>query len=138
MLNRASRQLKITMLVTDLGFLTYWVLVAFGAISVGTEGTLLDWNWSFFPLDMLAIFIGFGSLIAARRDSQLAPQLIVISLALTSAAGLMAVSFYGIRLDFDPAWWIPNLWLLLFPIVGLHSMVTTKKGGKLWATCSSV
>lgn len=125
--NNASRGLKRTMFLTDLGFLTYWVLVSIGVISVGKEGTLLDWNWSFFGLDMLAIFIGLGSLIAARRGSPLATQLIIVSLTLTSAAGLMAVSFYLIRLEFDPAWWIPNLWLLLFPIVGLISLMRLRK-----------
>jgi hypothetical protein len=125
--NSASRGLKRTMFFTDLGFFSYWVLVSIGVISVGKEGTLLDWNWSFFGLDMLAIFIGLGSLIAARRGSPLATQLIVISLTLTSAAGLMAVSFYLIRFEFDPAWWIPNLWLLLFPIVGLVSLLRPRK-----------
>lgn len=43
----------------------------------------------------------------------------VISLALTSAAGVMALNFYVIRGDFDPAWWLPNLWLALFPAVAL-------------------
>lgn len=124
----ASRALKRAMLVTDLGFLSYWMLVAFGVIRVGREGTLSDWNWSFFGLDMLAIFIGLGSLIAARRGSQLATHLMVISLTQTSAAGLMAVSFYAIRLEFDPAWWIPNLWLLLFPVVAIACLLNVRRG----------
>jgi hypothetical protein len=41
--------------------------------------------------------------------------LALVSLVLTSCAGLQAVSFC-IRGEFDPAWWIPNLFLLLHPL----------------------
>lgn len=142
----ASRGLKITMFVTDLGFLAYWVLSATGVVSVGTDRTLVQWNWSFLGLDLLAIAIGLGSLLAAQRRSRLAAPLIIISLTLTSAAGLMALSFWMLRLEFDLAWWIPNLWLFLFPMAGLRSLLRGHPGRpsetrhsrrRPWATCSS-
>jgi hypothetical protein len=43
----------------------------------------------------------------------------VVGLSLASAAGLMALNFYVVRGDCDPAWWIPNLWLVTFPVAAL-------------------
>ena len=42
-----------------------------------------------------------------------------VSLALTHAAGLNAIAFWALRGEFDPAWWLPNLWLVLFPVAAL-------------------
>ncbi|MBW2224881.1 MAG: DUF5360 family protein, partial [Deltaproteobacteria bacterium] len=42
---------------------------------------------------------------------------------LTSCSGLMAVSFWTLRADFDPAWWLPNLFLLLYPLWFLPGLV---------------
>jgi len=113
---RALNRVKRTMLITDLGFLTYWVLVSVGVITVGTSKILSDWNWSFFILDMIAIGTGLVSVLLPRTPTL---PLMVISLSLTSAAGLMALNFYALRGEFDPQWWIPNLWLFLFPVAGL-------------------
>ena len=116
---RRERRIKRTMMWTDLGFLAYWVASALGLISVGSEAILQDWNWSFLGLDLIAIGTGLSSLLLARLGSPAAGTLMTISLALTSAAGLMAINFYALRCQFDLAWWAPNLWLFLFPIVAL-------------------
>ena len=113
---------KTTMLITDLGFLGYWIATALGAISVGTDPLLRQWNWSFLGLDLAAIGLGLAGLALGPR-SRTAPQLLVVSLALTAAAGLMALNFYVVRGDYEPMWWIPNLWLLLFPLVALPALL---------------
>ncbi|HDR7717612.1 YvaD family protein [Bacillus albus] len=38
-----------------------------------------------------------------------------LSLILTFCSGLQALAFWTIRLDFDMSWWIPNLYLLIYP-----------------------
>ena len=38
-----------------------------------------------------------------------------LSLILTFCSGLQALTFWTIRLDFDISWWIPNLYLLVYP-----------------------
>ncbi|MGI6187453.1 MAG: DUF5360 family protein, partial [Brevibacillus sp.] len=42
--------------------------------------------------------------------------LALISLVLTSCSGLQAISFWLFKGDFDPVWWIPNLYLLIYPL----------------------
>ncbi|MGW4741510.1 DUF5360 family protein [Nocardia xishanensis] len=113
------------MLWTDLGFLAYWIATALGAVSVGTDPFLRQWNWSFLGLDLAAIGIGLASLAVARRQPPLAERMMLVSLTATAAAGLMALNFYLVRCDFDPAWWIPNAWLLLFPAAAMTIMMAT-------------
>jgi hypothetical protein len=123
------RVIKNTMMWTDLGFLTYWVITALGLVSVGSSRLLQQWNWSFIGLDLAAILLGLVSLVLARRRHPVAERLMVISLALTSAAGLMALNFYVIRGQFDLEWWIPNLWLFLFPAVAIALLPVRRGGG---------
>jgi hypothetical protein len=107
------------MLATDLGFLAYWILSALGVVTLGHSALLNDWNWSFFGLDLAAIATGLVSLILVRRQAARSNPLMLISLTLTGAAGLLALNFWTLRGEFDLAWWAPNLWLLIFPIVAL-------------------
>ncbi|WP_222848261.1 DUF5360 family protein [Cellulosimicrobium cellulans] len=122
------RRVKTAMLWTDVGFLGYWIATAAGFLSVGGGRFMSDWNWSFLGMDLTAIGTGLLSLVLARTGHPAARTLMVISLTLTSAAGLMAVNFWILRGDFDLAWWLPNLWLLLFPVVAL---VALSRGGHL-------
>jgi hypothetical protein len=43
-------------------------------------------------------------------------DLALISLVLTSVSGLQAVAFWAMRGGFDPVWWIPNGFLLTYPL----------------------
>jgi hypothetical protein len=105
---------------TELGFLGYWVLTFAGLISVGPDPFLQQWNYSFLGLDLSAIGLGLaGVALRRRRQAPLLDLLVVISLTLTAVAGLMALNFYFVRRDFDPAWWLPNGWLLAFGAAGL-------------------
>lgn len=121
------RRMKPFLLVTDVGFVLYWavsLLVVVG-LDVVPESWLFNdyddpivyaWNWSFFPLDMVLSACG---LLAVRRHARGDPSwrpLAAFSLALTFCAGFMAISFWAIRLDFDPSWWAANLFLAVWPL----------------------
>lgn len=104
------------MLVTDIGFILYWAVTVAGilppelAYKDYLDPILTDWNYSFMVLDILASVTGLIGLRARNRT------LVIISLALTFTAGLQALSFWTLRADFTLTWWLPNAWLLLFPI----------------------
>ncbi len=84
---------------------------------------LVAWNWSFLPLDMLVSITGFVSLYLWVKKSALWSHLALISLVLTFCAGLQAVVFWSIRLDFDWTWWLPNLYLLIYPLFFLKPVI---------------
>lgn len=108
-------------LITDLGFLLYWSLTLFHLIPLEwaysdyTNPILVAWNWSFFPLDMLISATGLYAVFRFHQNQSWQVWALV-SLALTIPAGLNAVAFWPIRGEFDPAWWIPNLYLVLYPL----------------------
>lgn len=120
------KRMKPFVLVTDLGFIVYWTVslpLLLGLDVVPASWLFQDyrdplvyaWNWSFFPLDMVLSICG---LLAVRRHSRHDPSwrpLAAFSLALTFCAGFMAISFWAIRLDFDPSWWTANLFLAIWP-----------------------
>lgn len=116
------RVLKRLFLVTDIGFITYWLVVAFGLIPAAAmfsgyaEPAVAAWNWSFLPLDLLVSATGLLAVGLADRGSEAWRPLASISLVLTACAGLMALCFWSIRGDLEAAWWVPNLYLLLYPL----------------------
>jgi hypothetical protein len=122
-----SISLRLLMLVTDIGLLSYWLLTALaaaGLIGLPSEWLFSDyhnpivvaWNWSFLPLDIILSITGLLSVrLAARNDARWLPCAL-ISLSLTVCAGLMAISFWAIRGEFDPVWWGFNLFLMLWPL----------------------
>ncbi|MCI4061322.1 YvaD family protein [Micromonospora sp. R77] len=113
--------IKRLMFGTDVGFLLYWLANAAQVVPPYPSPILNAWNWSFLGLDTLAAATGLASLRMTRRRHDGAGTLRAVSLALTHAAGLLAVSFWALRCEFDPLWWLPNLWLTLFPDAALVS-----------------
>lgn len=133
---------KIAMLVTDIGFLVYWSAALLGLIPAEyaykdyDDPVMSDWNYSFLPLDVAASATGLASLHLCRRerrggrehDDGPTPRtawrpLMLVSLTLTSTAGLQAVVFWALRGDWSPTWWIPNLALLLFPVPAIARLL---------------
>ncbi|MFD1933748.1 MULTISPECIES: DUF5360 family protein [Nonomuraea] len=116
------RTTKTLMLVTDVGFVLYFSVTGMGLIPAAwafadyTNPLMVDWNWSFLWIDLLASATGLTSLWLLRGGGTRGEPLMLVSLVLTMASGLMAIAFWTLRGDFAPAWWIPNLYLLLFPI----------------------
>lgn len=124
--SRVLRFTKASMVVTDIGFLVYWAATLLALIPAQyaykdyDNPVLSDWNYSFVLLDVLASVTGLTALRLTRCGAVAgARPLMLVSLALTSTAGLQAVAFWALRGDFALSWWLPNLFLLLFPIPGV-------------------
>lgn len=133
------RLLKTFMIATDGGMIAYWTLTtlaALGAIALPREWlfsdyhdpTVVSWNWSFLPLDLALSATGLAAVWLATRGDPSWRILAAVSLTLTVCAGLMAIAFWAIRCDFDPAWWAANLFLLLWPIPFLVSLACEAQG----------
>lgn len=75
----------------------------------------MAWNWSFLPLDLLVSATGLTGVWLHKNGDRRWRGLVLISLVLTSCAGLQAISFWAIRGELDLTWWLPNLFLLLYP-----------------------
>jgi Family of unknown function (DUF5360) len=125
--SEVPQSLKTLLFVTDGGFVLYWgvtALLALNLFSIPPEWlfkdyhdlTIIAWNWSFMPLDLLASLSG---LIAVRRASiqQHWQTMALISMSLTFCAGFMAISFWTVQRSFDAAWWAPNLFLTFWPLI---------------------
>jgi hypothetical protein len=114
-------RLKYFFLITDIGFILYWLITLLHLIPAEylfedyTNPILTAWNWSFLPLDLLVSLTGFMSLYLYNQNNPNWKMIALISLAFTSASGLQAIAFWAIRVDFDWTWWLPNLYLLLYP-----------------------
>lgn len=122
------------MLFTDIGMLLYWAITAAMALKLLDipgdwlfkdyhDPRVMAWNWSFFPLDILLSVTGLAAL---RMESAGHPNwriMAAISLTLTFCAGLMAIAYWVIVQDFDPNWWIPNLFLMLWPLPFLYRLM---------------
>ncbi len=132
-MNGIMRQMKPFLWVTDILFLLYWLvslLMLAGILNIPKEYLYSDyndpavvaWNWSFFPLDVAFSICG---LLALRRFKQGQDSWVMyatISLCLTFCAGLMAIAFWTIRLEFDPSWWIPNFLIMVWPLYFLPKL----------------
>ncbi|MBM4782132.1 MAG: YvaD family protein [Archangiaceae bacterium] len=119
---RLPRGLPPLMLLTDVGFIIYWVVTGLHLLPPewlyrdASNALMVDWNWSFLSLDLLVSATGLSGLHLARRGARAARGLVIVSLTLTSASGLMALSFWVLRRDFDLGWWLPNVFLLVYPV----------------------
>jgi hypothetical protein len=117
------KYLKIVFIITDVGFVLYWIVSGFKLIPEMylfkdySNPLTVAWNWSFFPLDILISITGFSSLYLNKVGNILWKQIALVSLVLTFCSGLQAISFWWIRLDFDISWWLPNLYLLIYPLI---------------------
>jgi hypothetical protein len=125
----AAAPLLAFMLATDLGFLGYWLLTALHALPPAwlfkdyDNPILQAWNWSFLSLDLVVSVTGILAVTRLRAGRPGASMLALVSLTATSASGLMALSFWIVRRDFDLGWWAPNLFLLVYPIAFLRRFV---------------
>lgn len=126
------KSLRAFFLITDVGFILYWVITLIGVIPASYlfkdyhNPILSAWNWSFLPLDLLISATVLCSLhLLSKADARWKP-LALISLVLTFCSGLMALTFWAMRSDFDLSWWLPNLYLLLYPIYFVQALVREK------------
>ena len=118
----SMRVLKWFFLVIDFSFILYFGATAMGLIPVEyaysdyTNPILIAWNWSFFPLDMAISITGLSAIYLHNKGYLQWKPIAFTSLVLTFCSGLMAISYWAIRLEFDLTWWIPNLALMLYPL----------------------
>ena len=121
-------------LLTDTGFVVYWLVTLCGLIPERFlfkdyhDPILGAWNWSFLPLDLAISATGYLSLYLFRRGRAAWSRWALVSLVLTFCSGLQAISFWTLRADFDPAWWAPNLYLLLYPLFFIPGFVRQREG----------
>jgi len=117
------RLFRIAFLATDLGFIAYWLVTLLHLVPAEylfndyADPMMTAWNWSFLPLDLLVSVTGLTALALERRGDPRFRDFAVISLAFTFASGLNALAFWAIRRDFNVGWWLPNLYLLISPVV---------------------
>ncbi|WP_106766698.1 Loki-CTERM sorting domain-containing protein [Paenibacillus faecalis] len=118
--------LKPFFLVTDIGFIIYWIVTYFKIIPESwafkdyNNPILVDWNWSFFPLDILISITGLSSLYLYKKKRSSWQSWALISLVLTFCSGLQAIAFWAFAGDFDVFWWGFNLYLLIYPLFFLR------------------
>ncbi len=121
------KPLKGLFLITDIGFLIYWAVTALVAVKLlnipqdwlfrdYSNPDIVAWNWSFMPLDVLALISGLLAVRIARTGGNWR-QVALISMVLTFCAGFMAVSFWTFQASFDALWWAANLFLMLWPVL---------------------
>jgi len=121
--------MKTLMVLTDVGFIAYWIITALHLIPADqlfrnySNPILVDWNWSFLPLDLMISATGLSSLWFMRQQNAIWKPLALISLALTFTSGLQAIAFWTFASDFDINWWIPNLFLLVYPLFFIPRLV---------------
>ncbi|TAH17543.1 MAG: hypothetical protein EAZ08_13540 [Cytophagales bacterium] len=116
------KSLRYFFLAVDTSFIVYWLITALQIIPVQylyndyRNEILVNWNWSFFPLDIAVSSTGFCSIYLHQKGNNKWKVFALISLILTSVSGLQAISYWALAKDFDPTWWLPNLFLLAYPL----------------------
>lgn len=128
------RALRPFLLATDLGFVAYWAVTSIHLIPAPflfkdySNPLLMAWNWSLLPLDLCISATGLASVGLYRTGSPAWSALALVSLTLTSCSGLQALAFWAIRADLDLAWWAPNLFLLIYPLVFIPRLLAGDTG----------
>lgn len=121
-MNNVMTTLKWYFLAVDVAFILYWLMTVLHLIPNEwlfkdyDHPLLVAWNWSFLTLDLL---ISATGLISLRQYGQNRPSwrsTALVSLVLTFCSGLQALAFWAIRFDFDSLWWLPNAFLLIYPL----------------------
>lgn len=129
-----DRRLALALTVTDLLFLAYWTLSAIEALGLiavppdllfagHDEPRVVAWNWSFLPLDLAFSILGLAAVRAAHAGRPVWRPLALMSLICTMIAGGMAVAYWTLLGEFDPAWFLPNLALLIWPLFFVPGLV---------------
>jgi len=117
--------------LTDLGFVVYWLMTLTHLIPDQflfkdyNNPILMHWNWSFLPLDLAISATGFLSLYLLKTKGAW-KKVALISLVLTFSSGLQAISFWTLANDFDFLWWLPNLYLLIYPLFFIQKLIIEK------------
>ncbi|WP_366248869.1 DUF5360 family protein [Terribacillus aidingensis] len=126
------KYLKPFFLVTDIGFIIYWIVTYLHIIPTSwafkdyNNPLTIAWNWSFLPLDILISITGLYSLYLYEKNAEQWKMIALVSLVLTFCSGLQAIAYWSFNGDFDMSWWIMNLYLLIYPIFFIVPLVNTR------------
>jgi hypothetical protein len=129
-----SKSLRLALSITDIVFLAYWFVSALhlaGLLPIPADWLYADadsprvvaWNWSFFPLDLAFSLTGLAAVRYAGNGNPIWKPLTLISLVLTMVAGGMAVGYWALLGEFDLLWFLPNLALLVWPLLFLGRVI---------------
>lgn len=132
--------LATTLRVLDWAMILYWSVLGLACIQFlslpaatmydGYGTPIIDaWNWSFAPLDLAFAITGLASIHMAGKGDVRWKPLAIISLSLTFCAGLMAISFWAIKGEFNAGWWLPNLLLMIAALYWLPQLIRAERGG---------
>jgi hypothetical protein len=116
-------------LLTDIGFIVYWLLTALTlippeyAFNDYKNPLMVAWNWSFLPLDLAISATGLTAVYLHREKNNFWKSLALISLAFTVTSGLNAIAFWIIHGDFAVTWWLPNLYLMIYPFFFMPKLI---------------
>jgi hypothetical protein len=125
----SMRVMKALMILTDIGFIAYWLVTLLHLIPAEllfrdyTNLILVHWNWSFLPLDLAISATGLTSVWLYKKRYDIWRPLALISLTLTFVSGLQAIAFWVFAGDFNMSWWLPNLFLLIYPLCFISRLV---------------
>ena len=131
------KTLKYFFLFVDIGFILYWVITLFHLIpdeflfNDYKNSILVNWNWSFFPLDILVSATGIYSVYLHSKGKSNWMFYALFSLIFTSISGLQAIAYWVFAKDFDLSWWLPNLFLLIYPIFFIPTIIQKIKNNGL-------
>lgn len=120
-------------LFVDLGFIVYWIVTLFSLLPAEwlyqdyMNPLLVAWNWSFLPLDLAVSATGLLALRLHTNGDPRYRSLVLASLCLTTASGFQAISFWAARCEFNLFWWLPNLFLLIYPWYFIVTMFLCEK-----------
>jgi hypothetical protein len=123
------KNLKYFFVFIDTAFIIYWSITALHLIPAEylyndyTNPILVNWNWSFFPLDILVSITGYYSIYLSHKNNQKWRVFALVSLILTCISGLQAISYWILAKDYDLTWWIPNLFLLIYPLFFMPKII---------------
>lgn len=130
-----NKLLRWYLLSVDISFIIYWgaaLLDLFpGEMLFNNyhDDVITAWNWSFFPIDIIASFIGLSSIYIYKKNvnRHLAMQLANISLSMIFCAGMMALSFWVLTEDYSISWWVANLYLAIPSAGFLYKFMIVKQ-----------
>lgn len=124
---------KFLLVLVDAGLVLYWIAVYADLIPKDqafrdySNPVVQAWNWSFFPLDLLAAAAGFVGVYLMRQNNRHGRVVLTVGLTLTFCAGFMAITFWSYYGDFNAIWWASNALLMIVPAIVLIGLVTERE-----------
>lgn len=95
--------------MVDLSLAAYWLAIATGLLPDEwrfrdySNPVVQAWNWSFLPLDLLAVATGFVGVYLTSAEHPAGRLVLTAGLTLTFCAGFMAIAFWSFYGDVDLA-----------------------------------